>query len=182
MKSWDKYFYDICVVVASKSPCLSRQIGAILVRDNSIISTGYNGPPRGVPHCGLERNMHTMSMKNYPETLCPRKWVGCKSGEGLEMCPAVHAEMNAVTNAARKGVSTLGTTLYMNCVVCCKQCMGILMNAGVVEIVVSDSDYYDELAKYFSLSPSFPRIRKFDFGGINGLQTQTFSGSNGGTI
>jgi len=57
IKRWDTYFHSICIAVASKSPCLSRKIGAILVRDKSIVATGYNGPPRGVPHCGHDRNM-----------------------------------------------------------------------------------------------------------------------------
>jgi dCMP deaminase len=159
--NWDKYFHKICGSVASKSPCFSRKIGAILVKDNSIISTGYNGPPRGVPHCGPERS----NAQDDPNTYCfacPRKIYGFKSGEGLEYCPAVHAEMNAVIDAARKGASTLGTTLYMNCVVSCKQCMGILMNAGVVEVVVESEDHYDELTKFFSLSSNFPAIRLFN--------------------
>jgi dCMP deaminase len=159
--TWDRYFYSMCKTVASKSPCLSRKIGAILVKDHSIISTGYNGPPRGVPHCGAERNRFLGV--DSPEDLCPRKFLGFDSGQGLEKCPAVHAEMNAVIDAARKGASTIGTTLYMNCLVCCKQCMGILINAGVKEIVVETVDHYDELVSFLSLSSSYPSIRTFDF-------------------
>lgn len=157
--TWDKYFYDICVVVASKSPCLSRKIGAILVRDNSIISTGYNGPPKGVIHCGPERN----EFQNItgPDDICIRKLYGYESGKGLELCPAVHAEMNAVINAARKGASTLGSTLYMNCVIPCKQCMGILINAGVKEIVIEQDLDYDTLSKYMQTSDFYPSVRKF---------------------
>ena len=127
---WDHYFHDICKSVAKKSPCLSRKIGAILIRDHSIVSTGYNGPPRGVPHCGYERIMkdealasemidwEELDQKKYPmpsewKTTCPRKLLGYESGTHMELCPAVHAESNAVINAARNGVSTLGCTLYM---------------------------------------------------------------------
>lgn len=159
--NWDRYFHSICQTVASKSPCLSRKIGAILVRDNSIISTGYNGPPRGVPHCGAERN--SIANYGYPDDMCPRKFLGHKSGDGLSMCPAVHAEMNAVIDAARKGASTIGSILYMNCLVCCKQCMGILINAGVKEIVVENVEHYDSLVAFLSTSIQFPKIRKFNF-------------------
>lgn len=124
---WDLYFRQVCDAVAKKSPCLSRQIGAILVRDKSIVATGYNGPPRGVPHCDPE---------------CPRKAQGFKSGEGLHLCPATHAEVNCVVNAARLGVSTLGTTLYMNCLMPCVECLKVLINAGVREIVIDDITPY----------------------------------------
>ena len=125
--AWDLYFRQICDAIASKSPCYSRQIGAILVHDKSIVSTGYNGPPRGVPHC---------------EEVCPRKAVGYPSGEGMHLCAATHAEANCVINAARIGSSTLGTTLYMNCIMPCIECLKLLINAGVEEIVVDDPTPY----------------------------------------
>ena len=65
---WDEYFLDICCSISTKSPCLSRKIGAILVRDNSIISTGYNGPPRGVPHCGHDRFMADHDLRDRKST------------------------------------------------------------------------------------------------------------------
>jgi dCMP deaminase len=128
---WDEYFFQICESVARKSPCLSRQIGAILVRDQSIIATGYNGPPRGFKHCADE---------------CPRRKMGYASGEGLEHCPAVHAESNAIIDAARKGASTINSTLYMNCIIPCKDCMAKLINAGIRTVVVS------EILPYHALS------------------------------
>lgn len=142
---WDEYYYLICESVASKSPCLSRKIGAILVRDNSIISTGYNGPARGYPHCVNE---------------CPRRAMGYKSGEGLINCPAVHAEVNAVTNAARVGASTINSTLYMNCIVPCKDCMSVLVNAGVRTIVVSNVLPYHQLSLDIIFKCKI-KIRKF---------------------
>lgn len=129
--TWDKYFLSLCDAVASNCKCFSRQIGALLVRDKSIISTGYNGPPRGVDHC---------------ITTCQRQALGYKSGEGLHLCPAVHAEVNAVIDAARKGASTLNCTLYMNSIIPCKACTGVLVNAGVIEVVVLQTTPYDSLS------------------------------------
>lgn len=128
---WDSYFLSICKSIASKSPCLSRQIGAILVRDKSIVSTGYNGPARNFPHC---------------EDQCRRRKLGLKSGEGLHLCPAAHAELNCIANAARNGVSTIGTTLYMNCIIPCKDCMIALVNAGIKEVVVTEDEFYHTMS------------------------------------
>jgi dCMP deaminase len=79
----------------------------------------------------------------------------------MELCPAQHAEENAVSNAARLGVSVLGTTLYMNCVIPCKNCFGTLINAGVVEIVVDKTDVYDKHTQ-FLIDNSGIRIRRFE--------------------
>lgn len=128
---WDRYFSQICVAVSSKSPCLSRKIGAILVRDKSIISTGFNGPARGYPHCTGE---------------CPRKKMGYESGEGLIHCPAAHAEANCIANAAKIGASVNDSILYMNCIIPCKDCMTALVNAGVREIVVDELTPYHEVS------------------------------------
>jgi dCMP deaminase len=138
-KRWDTYFHTICVALATKSPCLSRQIGAVLVRDNSIVSTGFNGPARGYAHCGR----HTAA---FEDPICPRRVAGYKSGEGLYMCPAAHAEANTIANAARIGAVTVGTTLYMNCIIPCKDCAIILVNAGIVEIVVDDETPYHAMS------------------------------------
>jgi len=131
MNKWDAYFLSICETVAKQSTCLSRQFGAILVRDKSIISTGYNGPARDVTHC------------QGPE--CPRHRCGYKSGQRLDLCPATHAEANCIANAARNGILTLGSTLYLNGVHPCKDCTSLLINAGVAEIVCLEG-YYDTLS------------------------------------
>ena len=164
---WDNYFYKICKVVASKSPCLSRQIGAILVKDHSIVSTGYNGPPRGVPHCGHERFMKDDSLSALEgkyikdiDSNCPRRVLGYESGTHMELCPAQHAEENAVSNAARLGVSVLGSTLYMNSVIPCKQCFGTLINAGIKEIVIDEAKVYDKHTQ-FLIDNSDIKIREF---------------------
>jgi dCMP deaminase len=168
---WDEYFLDICVSVSTKSSCLSRQIGAILVRDNSIISTGYNGPPRGIPHCGHERFMadHNLSDRfkgtsvpiNDIRNYCPRRLLGYESGTHMELCPAQHAEENAVSNAARLGVSVLNSTLYMNSVISCQKCFGTLINAGIVELVVLKSTVYDQHTQ-FLIDNSCIEIREFN--------------------
>lgn len=142
---WDKYFHSVCEAVASNSRCLSRQIGAILVRDSSIVATGYNGPPRGIPHCKV----------------CQRKELGFSSGEGLHLCPAAHAEANCIVNAARLGVSTLGATLFMNCCIPCRECLKLLINSGVKEIVVNELVEYDNHSNLLITKGQF-WIREFD--------------------
>lgn len=134
-QSWDEYFLELAKLVASRSKCLSRKVGAVLVRDRMIISTGYNGPPRGAFHC--------------PRPTCPRRRNGYRSGEGIELCPAVHAEANAIVQAAANGTSTSETILYVagNDVGPCKSCAGILINAGVSEIVSESSREYDPISK-----------------------------------
>ena len=142
--NWDTYFLTICNAVASKSPCLSRQIGAIIVRENSIISTGYNGPARGLPHCEGDRvlmeDISTPTELHYEagKRVCPRRAMGFKSGEGLEHCPATHAEANCIANAARLGVSVRGASLYMNTQCPCKDCMSLIVNAGLSNVIVTD--------------------------------------------
>lgn len=148
LEKWDNYFMSIARIVGKNSSCLSRKIGAILVKDKSIIATGYNGAPRGVPHCE-NRN------KNK-EMICPRKLQGYKSGEGLHLCIAAHAERNCLIDAARRGVSTLGTVLYCDCMIPCKDCLVEIINAGVYEVVCNLSGsntknigkFYDEMSEY----------------------------------
>jgi len=172
---WDTYFHTICQSVASKSPCLSRHIGAILVRDHSIVSTGYNGPSRGVPHCGHDRVMKDNTLTDAYQDIyggqdipllrfrleCPRKILGYLSGTHMELCPAQHAETNAISNAARLGVSVLGTTLYMNSVIPCKGCYGALINAGIVEIVIDEITVFDKHTQYL-IDNSNIKIRSFE--------------------
>jgi len=152
--NWDKYFLDICNTVATNSKCFSRKIGAILVRDKSIISTGYNGPPRGIPQCdyrwGDDESLSFWEDKVKEKTalVCPRRAIGFKSGEGLDLCLAAHAETNAIVNAARLGISTNNTTMYMNCPISCKNCLVLIINSGITEIVVTSLDFYDGTSKY----------------------------------
>lgn len=122
----DDYFMQIAEVVASRSTCLRRKAGAVLVKDKRILSTGYNGVPKGLPHC--------------EETGCPRK--NYPSGTHHELCRAVHSEQNAIVQAAIHGVCIEGATLYCThqpCALCAK----MLINAGIVRIVYHE-DYPDE--------------------------------------
>jgi dCMP deaminase len=128
---WDQYFLEICQVVSRRATCLRRQVGAILVRDRRILTTGYNGPPRGMRHCAELGG-------------CRRKELGIPSGERHELCRALHAEQNAIIQAALHGVSVIGATMYITnqpCVLCAK----MLINAGVVRIVYR-GHYPDEMA------------------------------------
>jgi dCMP deaminase len=165
--NWDEYFYNVSITVGRNSKCLSRRIGAVLVEDKSIISTGYNGPPRGIPTCDMRWQIDSVFREKYKDVdfskkICPRKSIGFKSGQGLEICVAGHAERNALINAARNGIKTKGTTLYMSCGVPCSACLVEIINAGVVEIVVTSMRTYDESAMYL-LENSDLKIRLYDF-------------------
>ena len=130
--SWDKYFMDIAVLVASRATCLRRKVGAVLVKDKRILATGYNGPPRGLKHC------------NERPGGCLREQNHVPSGERHEISRAVHAEQNAIIQAAVHGFSIEGTTLYSTnhpCVLCTK----MLINAGVKEFVYAEG-YPDQLS------------------------------------
>lgn len=128
---WDSYFMEITHVVAKRSTCLRRQVGAIIVLDKRILATGYNGAPSNVPHC--------------EEVGCLRKKLQVPSGERHELCRGLHAEQNAIIQAALHGSSIKGATLYCThqpCVVCAK----MIINAGIVEIVY-EGEYPDQLSK-----------------------------------
>ena len=129
--SWDNYFMGLCDAVAKNSKCLLRQVGAVIVTpDRAIVATGYNGPPRGLAHC--------------EEVGCLRDRLGVPSGERMELCRALHAEQNAIVQAALHGINTDGSTLYCTtrpCVTCAK----MLINSGVRRVVFV-GDYPDELA------------------------------------
>jgi dCMP deaminase len=125
-----KFFFREAEHTSTLSTCLSRQVGAVLVRDKVIVATGYNGPPRGFPHC----------------TECKRrKDPNYKPGMSMDNCPSVHAELNCIANAARVGVCTKGTSLFLNTDLPCKWCMSALINAGVVQ-VFGVGGWYDELS------------------------------------
>ncbi|HBN07287.1 MAG TPA: cytidine deaminase [Cyanobacteria bacterium UBA8530] len=128
--SWDDYFFQLAEVVSSRSTCLRRQVGALLVRDNRILTTGYNGAPAGVAHC--------------QEAGCLRNQLNIPSGEKQELCRGLHAEQNAVVQAALHGVDTSGATAYVT-IQPCLTCMKILINAGIKKIVYQ-GDYPDPLA------------------------------------
>lgn len=129
--TWDQYFIDITHLVATRSTCLRRQVGALLVKDRNILATGYNGTPSGITHC--------------EDVGCLRERLKVPSGERHELCRGLHAEQNAIIQAARHGVNIDGATLYcttMPCIICTK----MLINAGIRRIVFEEG-YADELAR-----------------------------------
>ena len=131
--SWDDYFLSIAYTVASRSSCLTRQIGAILVQGKQIISTGYNGTPKGIKNCNEGGCVR-----------CGNRMKGLvASGESLDKCSCCHAEENAIVQAALHGIRTEDTTLYTTFVPC-TTCAKMAINAGVKRIVASE-DYPDEL-------------------------------------
>jgi len=127
----DEYFMEIAEVVAKRSTCLRNQVGALFVRNKRILTTGYNGAPSGLPHC--------------EEVGCARE--GVASGTRHELCRAVHAEQNAIIQAALHGISIEGATLYCThqpCILCAK----MMINARIKKVVYRQS-YPDETALQF---------------------------------
>lgn len=125
--SRDAYFVELANVIAKRSTCLRRHVGALLVLDGNIISTGYNGPPVGIEHC----------------ITCARD--GIPSGQRSELCRAAHAEQNAINFAAKHGNAVAGSTMYTTHYPC-SWCAKSILNAGVIEVVFVH-DYPDEQAK-----------------------------------
>ncbi|MDD5729039.1 MAG: dCMP deaminase family protein [Victivallales bacterium] len=117
---WDQYFMDIAQVVAARGNCSRRQVAAVIVKDHRIISTGYNGTPRGIKNCF--------------EGGCPRCSSDAPSGHDLGSCLCSHAEENAIVQAAYHGISVKGATLYTTfspCLLCSK----MIINSGIREVV-----------------------------------------------
>ena len=132
--NWDEYFMEVAKLTATRSTCLRRQVGAVIVKDRHIIATGYNGAPRGLSHCD-ERGG------------CLRQELGVPSGQRHELCRALHAEQNAIIQAATLGQSIEGGTIYIThqpCAICSK----MIINSGIKRIVVNEG-YPDDLALEF---------------------------------
>ena len=158
---WDKYFLEVANTIAFNSSCMSRAVGAILVRDKSIISTGYNGPPKGVRHCNeIHLDAFDGIIKEEKIDVCPRRLANYKSGEGLHLCPAAHAERNAIDFAAKNGTSTDGSSMYVNCGIPCSECLKSIINAGIVEVIVTSLDIYDSMTTLL-LKESMLKVRKY---------------------
>ena len=127
---WPEYFMNITYLVAQRSTCLRRMVGAIAVKDKRVLATGYNGVPAGVPHC--------------EEVGCLRAKLQIPSGQRQEICRGLHAEQNVIVQAAVHGISIGGATLYCTtrpCITCSK----MLINCGIKKIVYVE-DYTDELS------------------------------------
>jgi len=129
--SWDRYFIEIAKLVAPRSTCLRRQVGAVIVKDRHILATGYNGTPKGITHCEVVG--------------CLRKKLKVPSGERHEICRGLHAEQNSLLQAALYGISLKDSILYCTnqpCAICAK----MLINAGIKEIVILKG-YPDPMAR-----------------------------------
>jgi dCMP deaminase len=128
---WDQYFMDIADLVSKRSTCLRRAVGAVIVKDRRVLATGYNGAPSGLRHC--------------LDVGCLREQLGVPSGERHELCRGLHAEQNAIIQAALHGVSVNGSTLYCTnhpCIICAK----MIINAGIIAVVIK-SQYMDKLSE-----------------------------------
>ncbi len=129
--SWDEYFMEIVYLIAKRSTCLRRRVGAVVVKNNRILASGYNGVPAGISHCDQAGG-------------CLRENLNIRSGERHELCRGLHAEQNAIIQAAYHGSSIEGSKLYCTtkpCIVCTK----MIINAGIKQIVYAES-YCDELS------------------------------------
>ncbi len=128
---WDNYFMKIAEIVSERSTCLRRKVGAVLVKEKRILATGYNGAPTGLPHC--------------EEVGCVRQKLNIPSGERHELCRGLHAEQNAILQAAYHGVSIKGSKLYITCHPC-SVCAKMIINAGIEEIIIKEG-YPDKMAE-----------------------------------
>lgn len=129
--SWQQYFMQMAYLASKRSTCTRRAVGAVMVRDNQIISTGYNGSPKGVPHCA--------------EVGCLREQQNVPSGQKHELCRGVHAEQNAIIQAAINGSSTRGAHLYCTHQPC-SICARLIINAEIKKVYISET-YPDELGE-----------------------------------
>lgn len=128
--SWDTYFMQIADLISTRATCVKRKVGAIIVKEKQILATGYNGAPKNHPHCSA--------------TGCLRKQLQLPSGANHELCRGLHAEQNAIIQAASCGVSIKGALLYctfLPCVICAK----MILNAGIKKVIFSGY-YPDDLS------------------------------------
>ncbi len=129
--SWDEYFMDIANVAAKRSNCCRRQVAAVIVKDSRVISTGYNGTPRGIPNCF--------------EGGCPRCNSDVPSGTGLGECICSHGEENAIIQAAYHGIALKDSILYTTfspCLLCAK----LIINSGIKEVIYQERYSMDEIS------------------------------------
>lgn len=141
--SWDAYFMHMAHLAATRSTCLRRPVGAVIVKDRMVLATGYNDTPRGVTNCG--------------EGGCARCAGDVPSGTSHETCLCLHAEMNTVVQAAYHGVSIAGGTIYVTyqpCLICAK----MILNVGITRIVF-EGVYPDPLALEMLRNASVELVR-----------------------
>ncbi|MGC9795810.1 dCMP deaminase family protein [Fervidobacterium riparium] len=132
-ESWDSYFKRLSKMIAERSTCVHRKVGALIVKDKRILATGYNQPPSGFPHCD--------------EIGCIRDDLNIPSGKNQEICYGLHAEQNALMQAAKFGISTDGATIYVTHKPC-SVCARLIVNAGIKRVVYIEG-YPDPLTDFF---------------------------------
>lgn len=145
--SWDEYFMEMAHVAKRRSTCLSRQTGAVLVKDNRVVATGYNGTPSKTKHCIDGGCARCASRVNNVVV----------AGQALDQCACCHAEENAVVQAALHGISTKGTVMYTTYVPC-TLCAKIIINAGIKKVITNE-EYPDDLGKKLLAEASVELIK-----------------------
>ncbi len=128
--SWDEYFMQIACLISRRSTCLRRKVGSVIVKDKHVLTTGYNGVPAGLKHC--------------VEIGCLRMKENVPSGQRHELCRGLHAEMNALIQAAKFGINIEGSTFYCTvhpCILCAK----MIINSGIRKVIIKEG-YPDENA------------------------------------
>ncbi|TFF87798.1 MAG: dCMP deaminase family protein [Promethearchaeota archaeon] len=144
--SIEEYFMKIAEVVSQRSTCIKRKVGAVLVKDSHIISTGYNGAPSGFKHCTFET--------------CLRQ--NLKSGEKPELCRGVHAEINCIIQAAIHGTSIRGNTTLYSTTFPCMTCLKLIINAGIKKLVYKEDYNMENMVKEDLMRESRLIIQKFN--------------------
>jgi len=148
--SWETYFMDIAFLVAKRSTCRRRAVGSVIVKNRRILSTGYNGAPSGIRHC--------------IEVGCLREELKVPSGQCHELCRGIHAEQNAIIQAAFHGVSIKDSTLFctnLPCSICAK----MIINAGITRIFYH-SGYADKMSEEMLKEANIPVLKHNERGGL----------------
>lgn len=130
-KNWDEFFMAMATLTSEQSTCIRRKVGAVIIKDNRVLSTGYNGAPKGLKHC--------------EEVGCLRQERNIPSGQHHEICRGAHAEQNAINNAAKHGISIEGSVLYCTTAPC-SMCAKSIVNSGITMVIYHEG-YSDELSK-----------------------------------
>lgn len=141
--AWDDYFMSFARLAATRASCIRRQVGAVVVKDNMVLTTGYNGAPRGLAHAS--------------EVGCLRDQLGVPSGQRHELCRGLHAEQNAIIQAARHGIRIEGAMLYCTTFPCAI-CLKMIINSGLTSVVY-ELGYADALSQRIIDEASFPVVQ-----------------------
>lgn len=145
--SFHEVFMEIAYTWAKRATCLRRQVGAVIAKDKQQLTSGYNGAPRGIPHCAEMGG-------------CLREKLKIPSGQRHEICRGTHAEQNAITQAAKFGINIEGGTLYCNCFPCVI-CTKMILNAGITTVMY-DSDYDDPLSKEILGQQNLLKLERYE--------------------